>query len=108
MQFSGKITFISPEEKVWQNQTAKITVVIEEVDTQYPNSLSFDLLGEKIDLIKSYGIGSVVEVSLNSRCNEYNGKYYNSLRAWKIVDKGNGWTWVSSTPKASSNDDLPF
>jgi Domain of unknown function (DUF3127) len=105
MQFTGKITFISAEEKVGQNQTAKVTVVLEETDSQYPNSVSFDLLGEKIDLIKQFRVWSTVEASLNSRCNEYNGKHYNSIRARKIVAKE---AWSTAATKPAANDDLPF
>lgn len=47
---------------------------------------AFDIFGaEKVeDFLKYNKVGREVEVSYNIRTNDYNGKYYTSLQAWKV------------------------
>jgi len=65
---------------------------------------AFEMFGtEKVDNLSKYNkVGDKVEVSFNIQTNEYNGKYYTSLQAWKVM---------SATPQeivAEGDDDLPF
>jgi len=100
MTIEGKIIFISEEAIVGQKELPKISFVIEESsDREFKNSLMIDLLGEKTEMIKSFREGDVVKVFLNYRAKEYNGKWFNSIGAWKIESLG------SSAPV---NDELPF
>ncbi|MDR0859976.1 MAG: DUF3127 domain-containing protein [Candidatus Peribacteria bacterium] len=101
MTIEGKILFISEETTVGQKQLPKISFVIEEnSEREFKNSLMIDLLGDKTDLIKSYKEGDSVRVSLSYRAREYDGRWFNSIGAWKIESLGSG---------SSSNDaDLPF
>ncbi|MDR0282935.1 MAG: DUF3127 domain-containing protein [Candidatus Peribacteria bacterium] len=100
MTIEGKIIFISEEAIVGQKELPKISFVIEEnSDREFKNSLMIDLLGEKTEMIKSFKEGDVVKVFLNYRAKEYNGKWFNSIGAWKIESLG------SSVPV---NDELPF
>ena len=61
----------------------KSTVVIE-TQEQYPNSLAIDVMGEKISQLTGLGIGTIVHCVYNAKAREWNGKYYNSLNAYKI------------------------
>ena len=112
MEFTGKITFIAPEEAIGQNLTPKVSCVLEEPEGQYPSSMSVDFFKEKIDLIKPYKVGEVVKVQLNFRAREYNGKYFNSISAWKIEKASASTTTTASAPatkaKPEAKDDLPF
>jgi hypothetical protein len=102
MTIEGKILFISEETTVGQKQLPKISFVIEEnSDREFKNSIMIDLLGEKIDLIKAYKVGDGVRVFLNYRAREYDGRWFNSIGAWKIESLGGG-------SSSSSDDDLPF
>jgi hypothetical protein len=102
MTIEGKILFISEETLVGQKQLPKISFVIEEnSDREFKNSIMIDLLGEKIDLIKSYKVGDSIRVFLNYRAREYDGRRFNSIGAWKIESLGGG-------SSSSSDDDLPF
>ena len=51
---------------------------------QYPQDLKIELIKDKCDKLDSFGEGQEVEVAINLRGNEYNGKYYVNLQAWKI------------------------
>ncbi|USN57182.1 MAG: DUF3127 domain-containing protein [Candidatus Peribacteria bacterium] len=44
----------------------------------------------------------IIVVFFNSRSREYNGRYYNSISAWR-VEKGSG-----TTAKPEEDEDLPF
>ena len=91
---------------------------------QYPQDLKFELVKDKISLIDKYKTGDDVKVSFNLRGNEYNGRYFVNLGAWKI-DANTAVTapppmdpilGVASTPAPAptsapplpEDDDLPF
>jgi hypothetical protein len=44
-------------------------------------------MNDRISELDQYGIGEELEISFDVRGREYNGKYYNSLNAYKIVSK---------------------
>jgi hypothetical protein len=58
-----------------------------------------------MDIIAPYGQGQEVTVSFNVRGREYNGKYYNTLDAWKV--QGEVTTSPVNEPMPM-DDDLPF
>ena len=61
----------------------KRQIVVTE-DGQYPNDIPIDFLKDKSDVLDNFGIGQEVNVSVNIRGSEYNGKNYVSLNGWKI------------------------
>ena len=106
MIFEWTITFIGEETQVWEKQTPKLDFVLEEnSDRQYKSSVAIDLFGEKTALIKDFKVWDTIKASLNFRAREYNGRWYNSIWAWKIE-----WSNEESTPKSSAkqDEDLPF
>jgi single-strand DNA-binding protein len=58
--------------------------VIEVQDQKYPQSIQFQLMNDRIAEMDKYSLGEELEVSFDIRGREYNGKYYNSLNAYKI------------------------
>jgi hypothetical protein len=92
---------------------------------QYPQDIKFELLKEKVELLRMVNSGDEIKVSFEIRGREYSGKYYNSLVAWKIEKSEGGQTVAAaastfSQPLASevgveenilspdSGDGLPF
>ena len=61
----------------------KRQIVVTE-DGQYPNDIPIDFLKDKSDVLDNFGIGQEVNVSVNIRGSEFNGKNYVSLNGWKI------------------------
>lgn len=51
---------------------------------QYPQDVKFELVKDKTSLIDKFTVGQSVTVSFNVKGNEYQGKYFVSLQAWKI------------------------
>lgn len=64
---------------------SKQTFVIE-TDDQYDNVIAFEVFGtEKVENLTKYNkVGDEVEVEFNIKCNEWEGRYFTSLSAWKI------------------------
>jgi hypothetical protein len=58
--------------------------VIQTPDEKYPQSIQFQVMNDRIQEMDKFTIGEEVEVSFDIRGNEYNGKYYNKLNAFKI------------------------
>lgn len=79
---------------------------------QYPQDIKMECVKDKTAMLDSLSEGSDVEVSFNVRGNEYNGRYFVNLQAWKI--KGGTATSedapapLEPEPGAEGEDDLPF
>ena len=72
---------------------------------------AFDVFGsEKVEEWLKYNkVGKAVEVSYNIRTNEWKGKYFTSLQAWKTFGAGAAETVTpENTVVETVEDDLPF
>jgi len=88
MQFLWKIIKIWDIETVGKNPIQKQSIVLEEVtDKEYKGGIVFDLIKDKVSLSKDLNVWNEIEVSLNVRVTEYNGKHYNNVTARKIEKK---------------------
>ncbi len=80
-------------------------------DEQYPQDIKLEFTKDKVTLMDKFAIGETVKVSFNLRGNEYNGKYYVNLQAWRIESETK--TEDPGQPLPTGNgegveDDLPF
>ncbi|MEZ4720545.1 MAG: DUF3127 domain-containing protein [Flavobacteriales bacterium] len=88
---------------------------------QYPQDVKFELVKDRIDIIEPYKTGDDIKVHFNVRGNEYNGKYFVNLQAWRIESLKASESVASADPFAdagmpdeppmpsdSDEDDLPF
>lgn len=85
MELSGKIIAVLPLQSgtgKTGNEWKKQDYVVETHD-QYPRRMCFNLWGERIDQF-AIQLGEEVTVSFDIDCREYNGRWYNDIRAWKI------------------------
>jgi hypothetical protein len=63
--------------------------VLEYQDGNYPAEVCFTAFGnDKVAELDKYGIGDAVKVSFNLRAREYNGRWYNDVRVWKLAPAG--------------------
>lgn len=67
-------------------------------EEQYPQDLAMDFVKDKCSILDQYNEGDEVEVSINLRGNEYNGKYYVNLQAWKIAKVNSNTATDDSEP----------
>lgn len=85
MELQGKVIAVLPEKSgvsargEWKAQSYVI-----ETHEQYPKKLCFDVFGA--DRISQFNIQSGEEllVSFDIDAHEYNGRWFNSIRAWNI------------------------
>lgn len=84
MNFTGKIVSLSDVTTVGQNNTEKRTVVLEEIKEGYPDSIVLDVIGKWVKGTNGLKVGDVVTASLSFKAKEYNGKWYNSVGAWRF------------------------
>jgi len=115
MNFTGKIKQISPlvsgtsnSGKDWSKQS----VLVEEIDKEYPNSMVFEAFNKPLDGLAN---GMMVNVDFNAKGSEYNGKLYNLLSIWKIEKAFSGMRSevqpVTQSEQSEDDDDgsgLPF
>ena len=72
---------------------------------QYPQDVKFEVVKDKCAVLDRYAVGQSVAVSFNVRGNEFRGKYYVSLQAWKIEAGANVAAPVSDD---SDESGIPF
>ena len=86
MELKGKVEFISALEKGEDKNGKsyeKAYFVLNEGVGQYPNKYKVELFN-KTELMRGVAVGSDVTVSVNANVNEWNGKHYCSLSAYKV------------------------
>ncbi len=109
MEIDGHIHKIFETETFESGFSKRIFVV--ETDEKYPQFVPLELIKDKTDLIDPYKVGDRVAVDLNIRGNEYNGKFYVNLQAWKIrriEAQGSKQQEQAPEPDVLDGDDLPF
>jgi len=108
LTIKGAIKLIKPINVINDKFSVREFVIVTD-DAKYPQEVIFQTVNDKMDIIAPYGEGQQVTVSFNVRGREYNGKYYNTLDAWKVQGE--------VVPPAQSvldnilngtDDDLPF
>lgn len=87
VEISGQIIAVLPTKSgtsargtEWSSQTAVV-----ETKEQYPKKVAFDVMGA--DRIAQFNlqVGDYVTVSYYVEARAYNGKWWNSVRAWNVV-----------------------
>ncbi len=129
MEITGKIIAVLPERggvsqrsgSEWKAQSFVI-----ETQENYPRKMCFDVFGA--DKIAQFNIqvGDTMTVSFDIDAHEYQGRWYNSIRAWKVdrnvapaaapmPEAAAPFPPASAAPAAPANfaggdsaDDLPF
>lgn len=87
MELTGKIIAVLPERGGVSQRTGsewKVQEYVLETQEQYPRKMCFDVFGA--DKIAQFAlkIGEQVTVSFDIDAREYNDRWYNSIRAWKV------------------------
>jgi len=118
MEIKGRILAVLEEKSGTSQRTGNNwrcgQYVLETIE-QYPKKMLFEVFGE--DKIHSMNIqmGEELTVFFDVDAREYNGKWYNQIRAWKVERQTenttqNGQTPVSLEPfpPMPETDALPF
>lgn len=112
LKISGKVKLIL-DTQTFDSGFRKREFVIT-TQEQYPQDVKLECTQDRVSLLDPLNAGDDVDVSFNIRGNEYNGRYFVNLQAWKIEKGGMG---AAPTPEApdtkleplgDDEDDLPF
>ena len=113
MKTNGKVIEILPiATGEGKNGTWKSQDYVIEQEGQYAKKVCFNVFGEKIDEYKIQ-LNSQVEVEFDIESREYNGRWYTTIKAWKVTTQGEVAN-VPSTPRIPGaptptvGSDLPF
>lgn len=69
----------------WEKQD----FILEYQDGNYPADVMVTAFGsDKVADLDRYQVGDAVKVSFNLRAREYNGRWYNDVRLWRISPAG--------------------
>ena len=86
MEIQGVLKQILPLEtgetksgKAWQKQT-----IVVETEETYQKLIAIEVSEKAISRLQDYQIGQIITCSINIESREYNGKWFTSVRAWKI------------------------
>jgi hypothetical protein len=86
MEIQGTLKQILPLEsgesksgKAWQKQT-----IIVETQETYPKSIAVEVSEKAISRLQDYQIGHIITCSINIESREYNGRWFTSIKCWKI------------------------
>lgn len=114
MEVQGKITKILDKQtgakKDGSGDWVKQSFTLETTE-KYNNLYCFEVFGdERVENINKYNkVGDSVLVEFNVSTNEWKGKYFTSLQAWKVMKaEKNAEPVGSAFDSKGSNDDLPF
>ncbi|HBH09281.1 MAG TPA: hypothetical protein DDX40_07775 [Rikenellaceae bacterium] len=78
--------------------------VLEYQDGNYPADVCLTAFGnDKVADLDKYQIGDSVKVAFNLRAREYNGRWYNDVRVWRITPAGQGSQAQQSAYQAQQN-----
>lgn len=82
MEVSGTIKLI--KEKVEFDSGFVKRAFVLTTDDKYPQDLEIEFMKEKVSELDKFSEGDAVEVAINLRGREYQGKYYTNITGWKI------------------------
>lgn len=89
MEITGTIIVALPEvsgiSKSTGNPWKKREYVLENTDGQYPRKMCFTCFGDNANRI-NLTVGQRYTVSFDIDAHEYNGRWFNEIRAWRAVD----------------------
>lgn len=123
MEIQGRIIAVLPLREGTSSKGAwKSQEYVVETHEQYPKKLVFNVFGE--DKINQFAIkqGEELKVSFDVDAHEYNGRWFNNIRAWEVQRVGNVSAQPTQTMTTNSqpvqqqaapqqqgqSDDLPF
>ncbi|MBO5844198.1 MAG: DUF3127 domain-containing protein [Bacteroidales bacterium] len=85
MEAIGKLIAILPEQSGQTERGAwRRGGFVIETEEQYPKKIAFTLFGDRIDMIKSYAIGSVLRVQFSAESREWEGRWFTDLRCFRV------------------------
>ena len=91
MDVVGKIIAALPPKSGTSQSTGKpwqVNAYVLQTNEQTPKNIAFDVFGA--ERVEQYNlkVGDMVTVSIDIDAHEYNGRWYNDVRVWRIAPAG--------------------
>lgn len=89
MEITGKIIQVLPKQGGVSKTSGKeweLQAYVLETQEQYPKKVCFELFGDDRIKANQCKLDDVVTVSFDIESREFNGRWYTSIRAWRVVD----------------------
>ena len=108
MDIVGKIIQVLPlQEGVGKTGNPwKVQSYVLETQEQYPRKVCFEIFGEDRIKNNTCNVDDIVTVSFDIESREYNGRWYTSIRAWR-VQQGNVLAQNAAAPAAPAATAAP-
>jgi len=113
----GELKVIGDVQQISESFKKREFVVVD-ASGQYAQTIMFQAVQDRVDLLNNFKVGDNVEVTFFLRGREWTNpkdgaiRYFNSLDAWKVEPLGGGGGGASAdnaeTFVAEGDDDLPF
>lgn len=87
MELTGKIIAVLPERGGVSSRTGsewKVGTYVLETMEQYPRKMAFEVFGSDRIAQCAIQLGETLTVSFDIDAREYQGRWFNSIRAWKV------------------------
>ncbi|MBO5635253.1 MAG: DUF3127 domain-containing protein [Bacteroidales bacterium] len=91
LELEGRISRKEPKQNGQSARGAwvKQDFILEYQDGNFPAEVCFTSFGtDKVAELDRFQVGDEVKVSFNLRAREYNGRWYNDVRVWRISPAG--------------------
>lgn len=90
-EFTGTVKKVG-DVQTFPSGFSKRELVVTSEDDRYPQDVMFEFLKDKGDLLNPISEADRVKVTFDIGGREYNGRYFNSLKGWRIekLDGGAG------------------
>lgn len=88
MTIEGKIIQVLPLQGGVSKTSGKewaLQAYVLETKEQYPKKVHFEVFGDDRIKANPYGVDDIVSVDFDIESREFNGRWYTSIRAWRIV-----------------------
>lgn len=104
MQITGRLFKVMPAQTgEGKNGPWKRQDIILETDGQYPKKIVIGVWGDKLSHLP-LNPGDIITADFDIDAREYNGKWYNDIKAWKVsAGGGNDEGGRSSAPYRASS-----
>ena len=100
-EIDGKIHLIG-EIQSFPSGFSKREFVVEAQDGRFSQMIKFECVKEKASLTDGFQVGEAVKVSFDIRGNEFKGRYFVNLNAWKIEKAGQSSGGASRSQSSGS------
>ena len=108
LTLNGTIKVIEQTQEFSSGFTKREFVIT--TDDKYPQDIKLELIKDNCAKLDQYSVGQSITVDFNVRGNEFNGKYYVNLQAWRLSGGAAPQTTEQAheTADALAGDDIPF